>query len=119
MATLKDFSLYPISWNLTPEDAVTLYLEWGNNDWNAEYPPVRSKDDVAYYFVVDSWKEPPQIRLVKRNSENAEDIFSMPVPEDLLPGFKAVNGNLKGISAPTPEIKSWLKQQLGQQDINT
>ncbi len=57
MAKLKDFALYPIAWNLTPEDAVTLYLEWGNNDWNAEYPPVRSKSDVAIYFVVDSWEK--------------------------------------------------------------
>ncbi len=71
MAKLKDFALYPIAWNLTPEDAVTLYLEWGNNDWNAEYPPVRSKSDVAIYFVVDSWENPPVLRLVRRNSENA------------------------------------------------
>ncbi len=55
MTNLKDFALYDIDWNLTPEHAVTMYLEWGNNDWHAEYPPVRSKEDVAHYFVVDSW----------------------------------------------------------------
>ncbi len=32
MASLKDFSLYDISWNLSPEHAVTMYLECGNND---------------------------------------------------------------------------------------
>ena len=47
MAELKDFSLYNIDWDLTPEQAVTLYLEWGNNDFGSEFPPVRSKDDVA------------------------------------------------------------------------
>lgn len=119
MSELKDFSLYPISWNLSPEDAVTLYLEWGNNDWNAEYPPVRSKDDVAYYFVVDSWQNPPLIHLVKRNSENAEDIFTMPVPEDLLPEWRQINGDLRGTSAPTPQIKAWLKKQLGQEKIDS
>ena len=36
MPTLKDFALCPIDWNLTPEHAVTMYLEWGNNDWHAE-----------------------------------------------------------------------------------
>ena len=65
MTSLKDFSLYNIDWNLSPEHAVTMYLEWGNNDWHSEYPPVRSKDDVSHYFVVDSWQEPPVIRLVK------------------------------------------------------
>lgn len=117
MAKLKDFSLYNIDWNLTPEQAVTMYLEWGNNDWKAEYPPVRSKDDVSIYFVVDNWDNPPQIRLVRRNSENAEDIFSMPMPEELMPHFLEQNGGLRGISAPTPEIKSWLKQQLGQENM--
>ena len=53
MTSLKDFSLYNIDWNLSPEHAVTMYLEWGNNDWHSEYPPVRSKDDVSHYFGVD------------------------------------------------------------------
>ena len=60
MASLKDFSTLDISWDLTPEHAVTMYLEWGNNDWHSEYPPVRSKDDMSNYFVVDTWgREPP------------------------------------------------------------
>ena len=57
MAQLRDFSTLDISWNLTPEHAVTMYLEWGNNDWHSEYPPVRSKSDESYYFVVDTWDE--------------------------------------------------------------
>ena len=83
MATLKDFATYDISWNLTPEHAVTMYLEWGNNDWHSEYPPVRSKSDESYYFVVDTWGPRPMIRLVHRNSENAQDIYTMPVPDML------------------------------------
>ena len=55
MNRLQDYALYDISWNLSPEHAVTMYLEWGNNDWHSEYPPVRSKEDVSHYFVVDSW----------------------------------------------------------------
>lgn len=119
MAELKDFSLYNIDWNLTPEQAVTMYLEWGNNDWTAEYPPVRSKDDVSTYFVVDSWESPPVIRLVQRNSEKAIDLFTMPIPKELLGTWEKSNGGLRGISAPTPEIKNWLKKQLGQEDINS
>ena len=40
MNRLQDYALYDISWNLSPEHAVTMYLEWGNNDWHSEYPPV-------------------------------------------------------------------------------
>ena len=29
MPDLKDFALCNIDWNLTPEHAVTMYLEWG------------------------------------------------------------------------------------------
>ena len=44
--SLAAFSDQQIDWNLSPEMAVTLYLEWGNNDWRSEHPPVRSKSDV-------------------------------------------------------------------------
>ena len=84
MPDLKDFALCNIDWNLTPEHAVTMYLEWGNNDWHAEYPPVRSKEDVSHYFVVDSWQDPPVVRLVRRNSERADDLISVPLPDSLL-----------------------------------
>lgn len=119
MAQLKDFSLYNIDWNMTPEQAVTMYLEWGNNDWQSEYPPVRSSEDVSIYFVVDSWENPPLIRLVRRNSEKAEDIFTMPLPAGLMDDWREANGNLKGISAPTPQIKEWLKKQLDQENIDS
>ncbi|OXS29142.1 MAG: hypothetical protein BCS36_13930 [Desulfovibrio sp. MES5] len=114
MSQLKDFALYDIDWNLTPEHAVTMYLEWGNNDWHSEYPPVRSKDDVAHYFVVDSWQSPPMVRLVRRNSERADDLISLPLPKNLMDDFRKEHGDWRGISAPTPEVKSWLKHELEQ-----
>ena len=76
MNRLQDYALYDISWNLSPEHAVTMYLEWGNNDWHSEYPPVRSKEDVSEY--------------------------------------ESVHGKWRGISEPTPAIKSWLRHELGQ-----
>lgn len=109
---LKDFSHTPIEWDLTPEHAVTMYLEWGNNDWNAQYAPVRSKHDVSIYFVIDTWEQEPKIRLVRRNSEGAEDLVSFPLPAELLPEFKEEFGDLKGIFAPTDPIKDWLKTAL-------
>lgn len=112
---LQQFADIPIDWDLTPEHAVTMYLEWGNNDWNSQYGLVRSKSDVSTYFVVDTWQEEPIIRLVRRNSEQAVDLVSFPMPKHLVPGFKAENGNLKGISAPEGPVKDWLKEAMGQQ----
>lgn len=114
MPDLKDFALCNIDWNLTPEHAVTMYLEWGNNDWHAEYPPVRSKEDVSHYFVVDSWQDPPVVRLVRRNSERADDLISVPLPDSLLADFRQAHGTWRGISEPTPGIKAWLKSELEQ-----
>lgn len=114
MKTLKDFAHLDIDWNLTPEHAVTMYLEWGNNDWNAEYPPVRSKSDVSRYFVIDAWGDRPVIRLVQRNSEKAEDLVAVPLPDALLDGFRTEHGNVKGVYTPTPAIKDWLKKEMGQ-----
>ena len=91
---LAAFADQQIDWNLTPEMAVTLYLEWGNNDWRSEHPPVRSKSDVATYFVVDAWQDPLKVRLVK--------------------AFRDEYGSLKGVFEPLPVIKDWLKKELGQ-----
>lgn len=111
---LTAFRGYPIDWDLSPETAVTLYLEWGNNDWRAPHPPVRSKNDVSLYFVVDAWKEPLTVRLVRRNSETAEDLVSVPLPEALARVFREEYGDLKGVFEPLPEIKDWLRTQLDQ-----
>ena len=67
---LAAFADQQIDWNLTPEMAVTLYLEWGNNDWRSEHPPVRSKSDVATYFVVDAWQDPLKVRLAGAAGES-------------------------------------------------
>ena len=48
-----------IDWDMTPEEAVTLYLEWGNN-WSHGRNLIRSKDDVSHYFVVNTWEDPPK-----------------------------------------------------------
>lgn len=114
-SSLSAFADQPIDWNISPEMAVTLYLEWGNNDWHAAHPPVRSKSDFVVYFVVDAWSEPIQVRLVRRNSELAEDLISIPLPEALVESFRKEYGNLRGVFEPLPEIKAWLRKELGQE----
>ena len=114
MVKLSDFALYDIDWNITPEHAVAMYLEWGNNACN-EYPAVRTESDMSNYFVVDSWGEAPVIRLVQRSMAKAEDLLTIPMPESLMDDFRAVHGTWRGISAPTDALKAWLRQELGQE----
>ena len=109
---LKEFARYVIDWNLAPADAVTLYLEWGNNNWHAEHAPVRSKEDFATYFVVDTWPSTPVIRLVRRNSEAATDLLTIEMPAELEKEFKEEYGSLKGVFPPTEAIKDWIKQEM-------
>ena len=109
---LRPFADMPIDWNLSPEDAVTLYLEWGNNNWRGDHLPVRSKDDVFTYFVVDNWGKTPTVRLVRRNSEEAVDLVTLRLPPELERAFLAEYGGLKGVFEPTPAIKDWLRREL-------
>ena len=112
MNVLKNYRHLDIDWDLSPEDAVTLYLEWGNNDWRAPFPPVRSKEDYATYFVVDAWHTPPKIRLLRRNSEKLEELAEVDLPEKLATEFAAEYGALRGVFEPTSSIKAWLKAEL-------
>ena len=54
-----------IDWDMTPEEAVRLYLEWGNN-WARGNYVIRSKNDETHYFVVNTWKDHPVIYLIRR-----------------------------------------------------
>lgn len=109
---LQDFAKHVIDWDMSPEDAVILYLEWGNNDWHAKHQPVRSKSDYSTYFVVDFWEEKPKVRLVRRNSEQAEDLLTLDLPEHLERVFIKEHEGLNGVYEPTDDIKAWLKAQM-------
>mgnify|MGYP007079015956 FL=1 len=73
---------------------------------------MRSKDDMSNYFVVDTWGREPVIRLVQRNSEHVEDLFTMAMPAELRADFEKENGGLRGISAPQGPVKEWLRHQV-------
>ena len=114
ISQLKDCAMLDIDWNMTPEHAVAMYLEWGNNACE-EYPAVRTESDVSRYFVVDSWGDAPIIRLVERSMAKAEDLLTLPMPESLLDDYRKAHGTWRGISAPTEALKAWLRQELGQE----
>ncbi|MEJ2660130.1 MAG: hypothetical protein P8Z73_05350 [Desulfobacteraceae bacterium] len=100
-----------IDWDMTPEEAVRLYLEWGNN-WARGNYVIRSKNDETLYFVVSTWKEPPMVYLIRRNSEEAREIAAIRLPEAIEKKYLNEIGNLKGVYAVEGTVKEWLKKEL-------
>ncbi len=105
--------LNSIDWEMTPEEAVRLYLEWGNN-WASGKYVIRSKHDEAVYFVVSTWKEPPMVYLIRRNSEEAKEIAAIKMPDAIRRQYLEENGNLKGVYAVEGVVKEWLQQELAE-----
>lgn len=115
MLSIKDIKsdmdmINAIDWEMTPEEAVTLYLEWGNN-W-AHGRVIRSRDDVSHYFVINTWRQPPTIYLIRRNSEEAEELARIRLPEWLEERFLESIGHNKGVYAVDGEVRDWLMQEL-------
>jgi crotonobetainyl-CoA:carnitine CoA-transferase CaiB-like acyl-CoA transferase len=115
MMTLEDIRndralLNSIDWSMTPEEAVTLYLEWGNNSTHSK-KMVKSKKDVSYYFVVSTWDEPPKIYLVRRNSDEAVDLAAFELPPHLRNRFMETVARRKSVYALTPEVREWLQKE--------
>jgi hypothetical protein len=97
-----------IDWDMTPEEAVRLYLEWGNN-WSHSNYVIKSKDDITHYFVLNTWDNKPVIYLVRRNSEEASELAKIYLPDDLVDDFL---NEKKGVYAVEGEIREWLMEQL-------
>lgn len=110
---LRQFKDLEIDWNMTPADAVALYLEWGNTGYGGGYQNrVTGKDDYSNYFVVSSWDTPPKVYLVRRNSDGAEYLAEVELPENLREKFMNNEGATKGVYGVNNEIRDWLENQM-------
>lgn len=108
----KDINLVnAIDWQMTPEEAVVLYLEWGNN-WAHGVNLIRSKNDVSHYFVVNNWGHEPVIYLIRRNSEEAVELAKFGLPDDIKKKFQESVSYNKGVYAVDGEIKDWLQKEI-------
>lgn len=110
----KDIDLLnEIDWELTPEDAVNLYLEWGGiwKPGGLRYS-VRGKHDKSFYFTVNTWEDPPVIYLIRRNSEEAVELAKIPLPPGLKESFLEFVGHNRGVYALEGEVKEWLQKEL-------
>ena len=97
-----------IDWDMTPENAVRTYLEWGNIYARGDGSVVRSKSDFTIYFVINCWSRPYYIYLLKRNSQEALELARFELPKR----FEKPVCELKGVYALEGEIKEWLQKEL-------
>jgi len=116
MWSLNDLSgkwdvINQIDWNMGPTDAVTMYLEWGNNPALGNRK-VLSKRDCSTYFVVNTWKK-PRIYLIRRNSDGYEELADIVMPVEVEQRFLESVGHNKGVYSLTGEVRDWLKSSLG------
>ena len=116
MLTLEELKQQPeivnaIDWEMTPEEAIRLYLEWGNNWARGDGYVIRSPDDYTHYFVVNCWRRPYYIYLIKRNSAEAVELARFELPER----FEKPVCELKGVYPLEPEARQWLRSELGLQ----
>jgi hypothetical protein len=114
MLTLEELKQRPdlidqVNWDMTPEEAIRLYLEWGNNWARGDGYVIRSKGDFTTYFVVNCWSRPYFIYLIRRNSDSAEELARFELPAR----FEKAVCELKGVYALDPEVKAWLRRELG------
>lgn len=100
-----------IDWEMTPEDAVTRYLEWGTS-WSRGKNMVRSKSDVSYYFTISTWHDPPIIRLMKINRDEGVALAAIEIPEELRDRFLKAAPSGKGVFPLNEEIRAWLQGQI-------
>ena len=101
-----------IDWDMSPEEAVRLYLEWGNN-WSQGYRMIRSKEDATYYFVLNTWEASPVVYFIRRVSEGAAELAKVELPPEMKDHIQKTHGDKKGLYAVEAELRDWLKQELG------
>jgi hypothetical protein len=106
--------LNEVNWDMVHEDAVIMYLEWGNNNFkDAIRQPVRSSDEYSVYFVVDTWEE-PKVVLQKMDNYGAKMLCEKKLPEDLARSYMEDIGHLRGVHELNDEVRAWLLDWLEQ-----
>ncbi len=104
--------LNEVNWDMIHEDAVTLYLEWGNNNYrDAMRSPVTKSGEYSIYFAVDTWEE-PKVVLMRMDNYGSTVLCSKKLPPALSKElFDDIKG-IKGILELPPYVKEWLIAEL-------
>ncbi|MFH1155390.1 MAG: hypothetical protein V1793_16395 [Pseudomonadota bacterium] len=103
--------LNSLDWDMTPEEAIALHLEWGPLRGQAYYNS-RDNSNETIYFVISSWKNPPIVTLMRRRGFDSEELGTFRLPDRLEKKFMSTTGIHKGVYAVDGEIRDWLKKEL-------
>lgn len=103
-----------IDWGMTPERAVSMYLEWGTG-WKDKRDVVSSADDESVYFVIYDWEKEPEATLIRRTLGGAEEIARVPIPKKMFEDSWREDGKRPGgtVHPPNRELKEWLSKSIG------
>lgn len=100
-----------VDWEMTPEEAIALHLEWGPLRSQAYYNS-RDNNNETVYFVINTWKKRPILTLVRRKGFDSEELGNFSLPNKLEKEFMKGIGKYKGIYAVEGNIRTWLKKEL-------
>ncbi len=101
-----------IDWNMTPEKAIDMYLEWGAG-WCRGTEFVKGNEE-SYYFVIYDWEKPASATLIKRNTKEVEELAKIPIDPYFINIARDRFGTKAGVGVyPLPEeLKKWLTERL-------
>lgn len=100
--------VYAIDWEMTPEEAIALHLEWGPLRSQSMYNS-RDKDNETIYFCVNTWDEKKQLHLIKRKGFDVYELGKFDFPKEFKDDFQ---NTYKGVFEPTEELKNWIMKKL-------
>lgn len=102
-----------IDWDMTPEKAVDMFLEWGAG-WTRGNEFVRGNDEKLYFVLFD-WEEKCQATLIKRNMKGATELAKVSVPSDLFREACREDGMKPGgtVHPLNDTLKQWISTVLG------
>ncbi len=108
----KNYNLLnSVDWDMTPEEAIALHLEWGPLRSQSYYNS-RDNDNETVYFVINTWKNPPILTLVRRKGFDSEELGNFSLPKPLETEFLQGIGKYKGVYAVEGKVRDWLKKEL-------
>ncbi|MCP4116402.1 MAG: hypothetical protein GY737_13530 [Desulfobacteraceae bacterium] len=100
-----------VDWNMTPEEAIALHLEWGPLR-DLSYYNSRDNDNETVYFVLNTWKKTPIVTLVRRKGFDSEELATFRLPRNLEQKVINSQGKHQGVYAVDGEVRDWLKKEL-------
>ena len=100
-----------VDWNMTPEEAIALHLEWGPLR-DLSYYNSRDNDNETVYFVLNTWKKTPIVTLVRRRGFDSEELATFRLPRSLEKKVISSEGKHQGVYAVEGEVKEWLRKEL-------